>query len=191
MIQNNLLTVIDTGAASGRLALIALLTARQAKNTKDPEDVVAFAQKAIAECVELVFIDELKYLVAGGRVSRASGFFGDLLSMKPVISPTSDGVRKVGVVHSRKGQLAFAMEKLREHFAGSAAPVILLQYSDNEEWVADIARPQITGIVAGSGNSARTAVAYLRGSYGARYLVDGLLSLKTEFNLNLNGKFPL
>lgn len=143
---DNLLTLIDTGAASGRLGLIALLTARMAKKTKSAEDIIAFAKQMIADCVEFVFIDELKYLVAGGRVSRASGFFGDLLSMKPIVSPTSDGVRKVGVVHSRKGQLAFAtgeLKKLRERCVGSAAQVIMLQYSDNETWVTDIALQQV------------------------------------------------
>ncbi len=134
---DDLLTVMDTGAASGRLALIALLTSRHAQSVDSPEEVIAFAQKTIADCTEYVFIDELKYLAAGGRVSRTSGFFADLLSMKPVISPTSGGVRKVGLVHSRKGQLAFAMAKLRERFGGSAAPTILLQYSDNQKWVAD------------------------------------------------------
>lgn len=139
----NLLTVIDTGAASGRLALIAVLTARQAKVVDRSDELVDFAEKAIAGCTEFVFIDELKYLVAGGRVSKAGGFFGDLLSMKPVISPTSDGVKKVGLVHSRKGQLAFAMEKLKERFTESDTPIILLQYSDNEKWVADTARQQV------------------------------------------------
>ncbi len=144
---DNLLTVIDTGAASGRLAIIALLTARQVKKGKSGKDLVAFAREAMADCVELVFIDELKYLVAGGRVSRAGGFLGDLLSMKPVISPMSDGVQKVGVVHSRKGQLAFAMEKLTERFVGCAAPLVMLQYSDNEEWVTDIARQQVKALL--------------------------------------------
>lgn len=131
----DLMAIVDTGAASGRLALIALLTARQAKKAGSPEAVMVFAEKIIADCTEYVFIDELKYLVAGGRVSRAGGFFGDLLSMKPVISPTSAGVRKLGVVHSRKGQLAFAMEKLGERFDALAEPVIMLQYSDNKKWV--------------------------------------------------------
>jgi len=147
---DNLLTPIDTGAASGRLGLIALLTARMAKKTKGAEDLIVFAQKAITDCVEFVFIDELKYLVAGGRVSRASGFFGDLLSMKPVISPTSDGVRKVGVVHSRKSQLAFAtreLRKLRESCEKNTAAVIMLQYSDNETWVTDIALQQVTELL--------------------------------------------
>ena len=147
---DNMLTLMDTGAASGRLGLIALLTARLAKKTKNAEDIIAFAKQMIADCVEFVFIDELKYLVAGGRVSRAGGFFGDLLSMKPVISPTSDGVHKVGVVHSRKGQLAFAtreLRKLREQYIESAAPVIMLQYSDNEAWVTDVVLQQVTALL--------------------------------------------
>jgi hypothetical protein len=144
---DDLLTVIDTGAASGRLALIALLTARQARRVAGPDEVVDFARKTIADCEEFVFIDELKYLVAGGRVSRASGFFGDLLSMKPIISPTSAGVRKVGVVHSRKGQLAFAMASLGQRFARSAAPVVMLQYTDNEQWVGDTVRHQVEALL--------------------------------------------
>jgi hypothetical protein len=145
--SDSLLTVIDTGAASGRLALIALLAARQAKCVDSPDEVIDLARKVVADCEEFVFIDELKYLVAGGRASRTSGFFGDLLSMKPVISPTSKGVRKVGVVHSRKGQLAFAIKKLDKRFERSAAPVVLLQYTDNEQWVKDTVRQQIAALL--------------------------------------------
>ena len=144
---DNLLTVLDTGAASGRLALIALLTSRLANDLHSAEEVIAFAKKAVAECAEYVFINELKYLVAGGRVSRAKGFFGDFLSMKPVISPAKEGVRKLGVVHSSKGQLAFALDRLRERFGKASAPVILLQYSDNEQWVTGKVGQQVRNLV--------------------------------------------
>jgi len=143
----SLLTVINTGAASGRLALIALLTARYAKNCDAPNKVIAAAQVLSMECAEYVFIHELKYLVAGGRVSKASGFFGDLLNMKPVISPTIDGVKKFGVVHSSKGQLAFALEKLKERYNQSATPTILLQYSDNEPWVTTTVQQQVGSLL--------------------------------------------
>jgi len=142
-----LMTVIDTGAASGRLALITLLTARIARSLATPETVIAFARKAIVDCEELVFIDELRYLVAGGRVSKAGGFFGDLLSVKPVISPTRDGARKVGVVRSGKGQLAFALRKLSARYGCSDAPVIMLQYSDNEPWVTGTVAEQVTALL--------------------------------------------
>jgi len=144
---DNLLTVIDTGAASGRLGLIALLTARHAENVDTPEEVLNYAQQIITECEEFVFIDELKYLVAGGRISRAGGFFGDFLHMKPVVSPTWEGVRKVGVVHSSKGQLTFALKKLAERFDWNSTPVIMLNFSDNEEWIAETVHQQLRALL--------------------------------------------
>lgn len=137
------LVVLDTGAASGRLGLIVLLTARYAEKNVSGKEVIDFALNLMADCQEYVFIDELKYLVAGGRVSKAGGFFGDLLHLKPVISPTKDGVRKVGIVRSRKGQLDFASEKLGELSSQAAGSVIMLQYSDNKEWVAGTVQQQV------------------------------------------------
>jgi DegV family protein with EDD domain len=77
---NEEFTVIDTGAASGRLALIALLTARYAEAQVEANEIIAFASKAIRECEEYVFINELKYLVAGGRLAKSSGFLWRLAS---------------------------------------------------------------------------------------------------------------
>ena len=132
--------IIDTGAASGRLALMALTTARYSRAGADAEKVATFARRAMSVCEEYVFIDELKYLVAGGRLKKTSGFFGDLLNMKPIISPTSEGAQKRGVVRSRKGQLAFALEKLQNAFHSENRPLIMLQYSDNMEWVETVAQ---------------------------------------------------
>lgn len=134
---DDLLEVIDTGAASGRLGLIALLTARFARTAESGEQVSEFARRRLSDCREYVFIDQLKYLVAGGRVSRAGGFVGDLLHLKPVISPTSAGVRKEGVVRNRKGQLAFALARLAELFTAADRPALLLQFTDNEDWVTE------------------------------------------------------
>ncbi|MGB5748810.1 MAG: DegV family protein, partial [Desulfobacterales bacterium] len=83
------LTVIDTGAASGRLGAIVIATARFAAQTKDPEAVINFAQRAVEKCEEYVFLDKLKYLAAGGRLAKSSAFFGDVFRVKPIISPTA------------------------------------------------------------------------------------------------------
>ncbi|MBU0664426.1 MAG: DegV family EDD domain-containing protein [Proteobacteria bacterium] len=138
----NLLEIVDTGSASGRLGLIALLAARYAEHATCAEDVIAFVYKTMTDCEEYVFIDQLRYLVAGGRVARTKGFFADLLHMKPVISPVGNEVRKAGVVSSRKGQLALALAKLRQGAPG-VAPVIMLQYSDNEKWVTETVQPEV------------------------------------------------
>lgn len=138
------LRVIDTGAASGRLALIAMAAAREAMRVDDPEAVFRFAEVAAVRCDEYVFLDQLKYLARGGRISKTKGFVGDLLNMKPIISPRSTGAEKIGVVRTRQQQLDFAVSGLKTCLSPGAAPLILLQYSDNRDWVEHTAAPRIT-----------------------------------------------
>ena len=66
----------------------------------------------------------------------------DLLHVKPVISPQPQGAQKIATLRDRAGQLRFAAEKLRLELA--AAPgLVLLQYSDNQQWVQDEALPAL------------------------------------------------
>lgn len=144
---DNRLTIIDTGVASGRLAVVVLSTARYAQGEADPEAVVDFACQAVVRSREFVFLDQLKYLVAGGRISKTKGFFGDLLHMKPIITPTATGAEKVGVVRHRDDQLNFAMARLKDNFESGDAPLIVLQYSDNRDWVEQSAAERIRGFL--------------------------------------------
>lgn len=144
---DDLLEVVDSGAASGRLAVIALLASRLARKTADASAVRAQVDNLITGCREYIFIDTLRYLVAGGRVSRAHGFFGDLLHLKPVISPTREGVRRLGLVRNREAQLDFALEKARTEIKTPGRAVLLLQYSDNQPWVIEKAQPRIQALL--------------------------------------------
>lgn len=148
--RGQLLEVMDTGAASGRLGMIALLSARLAQRTSDADAVRHHALHLSRACREYVFIDSLHYLAAGGRVSRASGLFGNLLGLKPIISPTAAGVKKEGMVRSRDAQLAFACDKVRREITTPARAVLLLQYSDNEPWVREMAQPQLHSLLPGA-----------------------------------------
>jgi uncharacterized protein len=136
-------TVIDSGAASGRLGLLALAAARFARETRDAAEVIRFVREGAARCHEYVFLDTLRYLAAGGRISRTSAFFGDMLRMKPVISPLAEGVRKMGVVRNRTEQLKFAVEKLTAPLERNRRALIMIEYTDNLEWVKQKAHPEI------------------------------------------------
>ena len=141
------LTVVDSGAAAGRLGIVALATARHAGRGHDAEAVEEFARAAIDQAQEFIFLDQLKFLAAGGRISRTQGFFGDLLRMKPVISPLPQGAVKVGVVHRREDQLAFARRRLEAALPAGSAPLILLQYSDNRPWVEETAAGEVRALL--------------------------------------------
>jgi DegV family protein with EDD domain len=131
----NRLAVIDTGLASGRLGIAALATARYAIQADDAEKVIRFAETAVRMSQEYIFLDRLQYLVAGGRLSKTKGFLGDLFHMKPVISPTAEGAVKAGTVRDKDEQLKFALEKLEKGLGQDTQPLVMIEYSDNRQWV--------------------------------------------------------
>ncbi|MCJ7773257.1 MAG: DegV family EDD domain-containing protein [Desulfobacterales bacterium] len=135
---DNCLFVIDTGTASGRLGAIVISTAKFSAGTDDPDAVIAFAHRAVQKCEEYVFLDKLKYLAAGGRLSKTSAFFGDILKKKPVISPLPEGASKAGILQNSDEQLVFALEKLNQSIPKDSSPFIMLEYSDNKDWVSDV-----------------------------------------------------
>jgi fatty acid-binding protein DegV len=99
---------------------------------------MAFARKAVSLCEEYVFLDRLEYLAAGGRLSKTGAFFGDMLRMKPVVSPMAEGARKVGVVRNGDEQLRFALAVLGRSLRQEEQAFIMLEYSDNKAWAEDV-----------------------------------------------------
>lgn len=137
------MTVFDTGAASGRLGLIATNVARYAEAGNDLTQVMQYAQDISPKCDELVFLDQLKYLAASGRISKSSGFLGDLLKIKPIIRPGSRGAQKIGVAKKESQQDEFLLNHLDKSLERDAQVEILLQYTNNQDRVISHILPMI------------------------------------------------
>jgi uncharacterized protein len=137
------MVVIDTGAASGRLGLIATSVARYAEAGDNLAQVVQYAQGMSKKCDELIFLDQLKFLAASGRISKSSGFFGDLLKIKPIIRPGSQGAQKIGVVKREPQQVEFLLNHLGQSLKRDTPVEILLQYTNNQDRVMSHIQPQI------------------------------------------------
>jgi DegV family protein with EDD domain len=135
--------VMDTGLASGRLGLAARATAEVSLFAGDASDVVAFARTAIHHVKEYIFLNRLQFLAAGGRMSKSGAFLGDLLHIKPIVSPYPDGVRKMGVARSTKEQVRFALRRLEEGLRRDQQATVLLEYTDNREWLEKEIKPEI------------------------------------------------
>ena len=137
------LILLDTGSASGRLGLAVMATARLALTTSDPQEVIDYGRWAAENCREYIFLDKLQYLAAGGRLSKTSAFFGDMLKMKPVVSPQPEGAKKVAVVRHRKDQLEYALNRLAEGLDPLKEALIMLEYTDTEDWLRSQVKPII------------------------------------------------
>ncbi|MBN1381181.1 MAG: DegV family EDD domain-containing protein [Deltaproteobacteria bacterium] len=133
----NRLMIIDTGVASGKLGLAARAVAEFSLETNDPDEVIRYAKEAVRQCEEYIFLDRLQYLAAGGRMSKTGAFFGDMLHVKPIVSPMPDGAARAGIARSEKDQMAFAFKQLDSFMADHGNALIMLEYTDNIHWVRD------------------------------------------------------
>ena len=140
---HNGMTVIDTGVASGKLGLVARATAGFSLSAEAPSQVVAFARTVIRRVEEYVFLERLQFVAAGGRMSKTGAFFGDILHIKPIVSPYPDGVRKMGVARSTKDQVRYAFRRLEQGLKKERGATLLLEYTDNREWLEKEIKPEI------------------------------------------------
>ncbi len=171
------MTILDTGVASGKLGLVARAVAELSLTINDPMEVIAFAKSAVQKVQEYIFLDTLQFLAAGGRMSKTGAFFGDVLRIKPIISPYPDGARKIGVVRSTRDQIKFAFRHLEQDMPKDQKATLLLEYTDNKEWLEGEIKPEIerrfplVRVILQS--LSLTSAAHMGpGSWGVAFLID-------------------
>ncbi|MBN2403232.1 MAG: DegV family protein [Spirochaetes bacterium] len=140
---DNRMTIIDTGTASGKLGISVIASARYACTVSSPVDVVKFAQDAVENAQEFIFLEKLQYLAAGGRMSKTGAFFGDMFNVKPIVSPYATGAVKLGIAKNNKDQLKFLFGKLESGLKPDSKAMIMLEYTDNIGWVSNTLKEEI------------------------------------------------
>ncbi|MBI4267575.1 MAG: DegV family protein [Chloroflexi bacterium] len=78
--------IIDSQSVAMGLGLIVLAAARKANAGAKLDELVSFVRGAIPRSHLLIYFDTLKYLAKGGRIGKAQGFLGSLLSVKPILT---------------------------------------------------------------------------------------------------------
>lgn len=84
--KNARVEVIDSQTVAMGLGLIVLEAARRAQAGAKLDELVDFVKKAMLRSHLLIYFDTLKYLAKGGRIGKASGLLGSLLSVKPLLT---------------------------------------------------------------------------------------------------------
>jgi DegV family protein with EDD domain len=138
------MTVVDSGAASGRLAVVVRAVALAARCGGAIATLAAFASAALQRAEEYIFPERLEYLARGGRLSKTSAWFGDAIGLAPVVSPMPDGARKIAMLRKPEDRVSFACERAARAFAsGSHRGYLLAEYTDNRAWAEATLLPRL------------------------------------------------
>jgi DegV family protein with EDD domain len=140
----NRMRVVDTGAASGKLAVIVRAAAQAANLGMAPSEIATLVQAALEGAEEYIFPERLEYLARGGRLSKTGAWFGDALHLGPVVSPMPDGARKVAMFRKLEDKIGFACDRVGQALAASHGQgFILVEHTDNRPWVESALVPRL------------------------------------------------
>ncbi|UCB43943.1 MAG: DegV family protein [Dehalococcoidales bacterium] len=78
--------VIDSQTVAMALGLVVLAATRAAQEGMKLDALVDFVHQALSRAHFLVYFDTLKYLAKGGRIGKAQGMLGSMLSIKPILT---------------------------------------------------------------------------------------------------------
>jgi DegV family protein with EDD domain len=96
----------DSGTASGGIVLLADAVQRRLERGTDEAELEALVERYHREAGILFTVDTLEYLVRGGRVGKAAGFAGELMSVKPILTIRDSEVVPLKRVRGRPKALA-------------------------------------------------------------------------------------
>jgi DegV family protein with EDD domain len=107
--------VLDSKVTSGGTVILTDAIQRRLDRGTDDDEVDAVVQRFQRERGLLFTVDTLEYLVRGGRIGKAAGLAGQLLSVKPILAFDDGEVAPLKRVRGRTK----ALGELEEIFRGS------------------------------------------------------------------------
>lgn len=78
--------VIDSRKVAMSLGLIVIEAAKAARAGTKLDELADLVRKAIPRSHLVIYFDTLKYLAKGGRIGKAQGLMGAMLSIKPILT---------------------------------------------------------------------------------------------------------
>jgi len=108
--------VIDSEKVAMSLGVIVITAAKAAKEGAGLDELADLVRQSIRRSHLVAYFDTLKYLAKGGRIGRAQGLLGAMLSVKPILTIKDGEMSPLTRLRSR----AAGMDYLCNYAAGFA-----------------------------------------------------------------------
>lgn len=138
--SGNRIHVVDSKCASGGEGLFVTLIANKRNAGASFEETCDYADSVRDRVLHYFVVDDLKYLARGGRLSKGSAFFGNMLNIKPVLHVDEVGrLVPIKKVIGRKKSLKALVDKMSERYNGESDIVYITHGDcyDDAKLVAD------------------------------------------------------
>lgn len=124
-------TVIDSRSTSAGLAFQVIHAAEMAQAGATKEEIIEEVIR-IRSALKLYFVvGDLEYLIRGGRLSKAGGFVGSLLQIKPILQLVDGQITVYDKVRTKQRARETILKKLEERSQSAPLENVCVVYADN------------------------------------------------------------
>ncbi|MBP3701990.1 MAG: DegV family protein [Lachnospiraceae bacterium] len=102
MADSDRIHLVDSLNATFGLGLLVQIAARYRDEGKTAAEIVEILEEVKSRLRVIAFVDTLKYLQMGGRISAATAVVGSLLGINPLVSIIDGAVESIGKARGRK-----------------------------------------------------------------------------------------
>lgn len=99
--------VIDSLTVAMGLGLVIIAAAKETQKGVSLDKLVEFTHTALKRSHFIAYFDTLKYLAKGGRIGKAQGLLGSVLSIKPILNIKDGEMSPVTRVRSSAAGIAY------------------------------------------------------------------------------------
>ncbi len=126
------LIIVDTRCASLGCGLVVQEAVRLRDAGEDVRTIERKVRKMAGNMEHLFTVEDLDYLAKGGRVSKASAFFGGLLNIKPLLHVESGRLVPIEKHRGRKKVFRRILELMEERGDHVSEQVVAISHGDDE-----------------------------------------------------------
>ncbi len=124
--------IVDSLNATAGLAMLVNVGCSLRDEGKSAQQISEILEGLVPKIRLYAYVDTLKYLVRGGRISKVAGAIGGALGVKPLIAVADGSVLSIGTARGQKLAFEKLCDIVQEADIDTSLPMMLLN-SANEE----------------------------------------------------------
>lgn len=126
------ITVLDSRSTAMGLGFQVLKAAELARQGYNRDDIIPELVKVRTAVKILFIVDNLEYLVRGGRLGKASGLLGNLLQVKPILGVVDGRIELMEKVRSKGRAVKHIIEILKKQAESGLVSAVSVIHADND-----------------------------------------------------------
>lgn len=102
---NSRIEIIDTRSVSLGIGVLVLELIKDIEKEESPEKILENVYENINKIQHIFTVEDLQYLIRGGRVGRFAGFLGGMLNINPIMEVSEGKFKPLEKIRGRKKAL--------------------------------------------------------------------------------------